>query len=109
MPRHRSHTINMSVAIGHDTLEIKADLDFTIISRGSHATYDDPGDAPEIEVNSATLLTGDGAIAIDAPPWLFDFISSSDAVFQELCEGIEDDGPDPDAQLEAMRDRCGND
>lgn len=116
-----THSCKLIITIeaGGDAIEIPATISCTI-RPGTPDSWEEPGDAPEIEIEEITISV-DGPydkeksaypkIDVPAPTWLHDFIANSDGVYQYLGDASDwgrDDGPDPDDEYERLRDERGN-
>lgn len=117
----RNHTITIYIGVGGPDIEIQAGIDFTMIP-GNPATgpsWDSggqPADPAEIEIRTIELVVPNynafakngvrQTITAPCPDWLAGMIRESEEVFGALGESCDwgNDGPDPDALLEARRD-----
>lgn len=100
-----SHTVPIDIA-GN---QVQVEFEFTCTPLVP-ATWDDPAEGGEVEIDSAVLLIEkhDKPIErIDAPNWLLDILGNDEDVIEHLgasCDWGRDDGPDPDEAYERMRD-----
>lgn len=102
------HSLPVTISVGGDEIEIMADVAFKITA-GSPATWEHPGDPAEIEFEKLTfqvpLWDGHKKVTktIVAPDWLFELITNSSGIKEEIC-ALDWDGPDPDEAYERHRD-----
>ena len=104
-----SHTLPMTISIAGDELEFEVEIEYTC-RPGTHDTWTDPGDPAEIQILGATIdvvdFNGKVKETLPLPAWIVSRLGD-DGVYQalgEACNWGEDEGPDPDAELEKRRD-----
>lgn len=109
----RTTTLSIDIA----GTEIEVEIEFTVSpyipEQGpSYASGGQPAEGGEVEILSATLSIEGKWCGLDtvthtsAPDWLVNILASNDAIIDRLRDAAsqDDDGPDPDAAYERMRD-----
>lgn len=100
-----SHTMPVDIA-GE---QVQVEFDYTC-SPAIAATWDDPAEGGEVEVQSATLLIekADKSIErVEAPNWLLGILGNDESIIETLgesCDWSRDSGPDPDDERDRRRD-----
>ena len=110
MATSHSQNLNVAITIAGDETVVPAVVEYTF-KPGTPDSWMEPGDQPEIEIQSVTLsinvfdraTTTYKTVDVEAPEWLLDLISNSDGVLGYLYSHTDSD-PDPDVLLELSYD-----
>lgn len=90
MARKYQHTTSIEIIVAGNGFEVLVDVEYTC-RPGTLGSYMEPGDAPEIEIQSATLQACPGLIEKEQPAqdWLMNYLANSEELFQELGDACE--------------------
>jgi hypothetical protein len=96
VPWNRTHDTSLTIDVADKSVELFITYTF---NAGSHDWFGggcwNPGDPDEIEIARVEVVTRDGnqETYVEAQPWLYDIISSSDLVFEHIGTRHERDEP----------------